>query len=150
MTKLDNALMGITKLGIDTSPFIYFIERHPVYLALMQNIIQQIDADKMMGYSSVITMTEVLVHPKKLNQLAIEKKYRQLLQNSRNFELIAIDENIAEHAADLRARYNLRTPDSLQIAATYQVGCQAFLTNDKRLKNVSELRIIVLDDLLDL
>jgi len=148
MTKLDKALMGITKLGIDTSPFIYFIERHPIYLALMQKIILQIDADKMMGYSSVITMTEVLVHPKKLNQHQLEKKYRLLLQNSRNFELIAIDENIAEHAADLRASYNLRTPDSLQIAATYQVGCQAFLTNDKRLKNVTELRIIVLDDLL--
>jgi predicted nucleic acid-binding protein len=54
---------------------------------------------------------------------------------------------IAEQSADLRARYNLRTPDALQIAATLSVGCQAFLTNDKKLSNVTELQVIVLDDL---
>jgi len=149
MNKLAQALTGITKLGIDTSPLIYFIERHPVYLAIMQEIIQQIDAGKIIGYSSVVTLTEVLVHPKQLKQLTIEEKYRTLLQNSRGFELIPIDANIAEKAAELRAHYNLRTPDTLQLAATYDVGCQAFLTNDKDLKKVTELRIILLDDLLE-
>jgi hypothetical protein len=28
MTKLADALAGVTKLGLDTSPFIYFVERH--------------------------------------------------------------------------------------------------------------------------
>ncbi len=149
MNKLEQALTGITKLGIDTSPFIYFIERHPVYLAIMQEIIQKIDAGKIIGYSSVVTLTEVLVHPKQLKKLTLEKKYRNLLQNSRNFELIPIDANIAEQAAELRAHYNLRTPDTLQLATIYEVGCQAFLTNDKDFKNVTELRIILLDDLLE-
>jgi predicted nucleic acid-binding protein len=49
---------------------------------------------------------------------------------------------------DLRARYPVRTPDALQIAAALSNGCQAFLTNDKRLKPVSELKILVLDDIL--
>jgi predicted nucleic acid-binding protein len=149
MNKLAQALTGITKLGIDTSPFIYFIERHPVYLAIMQDIIQQIEAGKIIGYSSVITLTEVLVHPKRLKKLTLEEKYRNLLQNSRNFKLIPIDANIASQAAELRAHYNLRTPDTLQIAATDEVGCQAFLTNDKDLKKVTERRIILLDDLLE-
>jgi hypothetical protein len=32
MTRLDEALAGVTTLGFDTSPFIYFIERHPTYI----------------------------------------------------------------------------------------------------------------------
>jgi len=37
---VDQALIGVTKLGLDTSPFIYFIERHPVYQTLTQGVSQ--------------------------------------------------------------------------------------------------------------
>jgi predicted nucleic acid-binding protein len=39
-------------------------------------------------------------------------------------------------------------PDALQIAAVLSAGCEAFLTNDKKLKQTAELRVIVLDDLI--
>lgn len=67
--------------------------------------------------------------------------------NSENFALVPIDYAIAEQAADLRARYNLRTPDALQIAAALSAGCQAFATNDRQLQRVTELSIVILDDL---
>jgi predicted nucleic acid-binding protein len=50
-------------------------------------------------------------------------------------------------AAELRARYNLRTPDALHIACAIDTGCDAFLTNDTGIKRVNEIRILVLDDL---
>ena len=142
----DTVLMEVTRLGFDTAPFIYFVERHPVYLPLLRNIITQIDQGTLQGYGSVITLTEVLVHPKRNGKIALEKEYRNLLQNSRNFELIPIDADIADRAAELRSRHNLRTPDALQIAATLSVGCEAFLTNDKQLMRVDEIHVIVLDD----
>ena len=49
------------------------------------------------------------------------------LVNSANFETVFIDTSVAESAADLRARYNLRTPDALQIAVAFEKGCEAFL-----------------------
>ncbi len=147
MIKLDLALTSITRLGLDTSPFIYFVERHATYLNLVKEIIHRIDNHSLQGYSSVVTLTEVLTQPKRLQQVTIEKSYRDLLLNSRNFHLIPIDHVIAEQAADLRARYNLRTPDAMQIAAALAMRCQAFLTNDKRLKSVTELQILVLDEL---
>jgi len=148
MTDFETALDGITRLGIDTAPFIYFIERHPLYLQSVQNIIHKIDAGMPEGYSSVITLTEVLTRPLHIHNAFLECEYRSLLQNSRNFRLITVDAGIAGHAAELRSRYNLRTPDALQIAAVLSVGCDAFLTNDKKLRQITELRIIVLDDLL--
>ncbi|MCI5149129.1 MAG: PIN domain-containing protein, partial [Candidatus Electrothrix sp. MAN1_4] len=68
--------------------------------------------------------------------------------NSRNFELVQIDEEIAERASELRSSYNLRTPDALQIAAALSADCEVFLTNDKKLKQVKDIRVIVLNDCL--
>ena len=147
MILLDAALANITNLGLDTSPFIYFIERNQTYVAIMREIFRRIDSGVFEGCSSAITMTEVLVQPKKNQNLVLERQYSDLLMHGRNFTLISIDPQIAGSAADLRARYNLRTPDALQVAAALQAGCEAFLTNDKGLQRVTELRVLVLDEL---
>jgi predicted nucleic acid-binding protein len=70
-----------------------------------------------------------------------------LLINAANFQTLPIDIKTATSAADLRARYNLRTPDALQVATAIAAGCDAFLTNDAALQCVSELRVLVLDQL---
>ena len=95
----------------------------------------------------MVALTEVLTKPKKVGDTKTECEYRDLLLHSRNFKLIQIDSTVAERAADLRARYSLRTPDALQIAAALETGCQAFLTNDMQLKRVTELRVLILDEL---
>jgi PIN domain-containing protein len=53
----------------------------------------------------------------------------------------------ASLAAEIRAHYNLKLADFFQIAAAMAAGCGAFLTNDSALKQVSEITIIVLDEL---
>jgi len=139
MTSLDTAVADVTKLGFDTSPFIYFIERNPSYLPVTREIFRRVDTGAFVGYSSTITVTEVLVHPKKRPNRLLEREYRDLLLYGRNFTLISIDVDVAESAAELRARYNLRTPDALQIAAARHASCEAFPTNDLSLQRVTEL-----------
>ncbi len=39
MTKLSQALAGVTKLGFDTSPVIYFIEANAQYDALVTEVL---------------------------------------------------------------------------------------------------------------
>src|SRR5205807_2715038 len=127
MIKLDEALAAVTALGLDTPPFIYFIEQHPSYLTVVREIFRRVDSMAIAGYSSVITLTEVLTQPKRLQNSTVESEYRNLLLDSRNFHLVPIDYSIAESAASLRARYRLRTPDALQLAAALTLGCEAFL-----------------------
>lgn len=81
------------------------------------------------------------------NNTQLQQEYRDLLLRSDHFEVTSIDTIIAERAAALRARYSLRTPDALQIAAALISGCQAFLTNDAKLDRVVELRVLVLETL---
>lgn len=147
MTKLYHALQGIQRLAVDTAPVIYFIEANPRYDALVSEIFQRISNGGMDGMCSVITLTEVLVQPLRHGDQQLAQDYADLLLHSQHFATVSIDASAAATAAELRARYNLRTPDALQISAARKNGCQAFLTNDTALSRVTEIRILVLDEL---
>ncbi len=147
MTDVETALASVTHLGLDTAPIIYFVEAHPQYDTVVTEIFQRIDRKSVVGVTSVITLTEVLTQPLRHQAADLHQQYRDLLMNSENFALVPIGPVIAEQAAALRARYNLRTPDALQIATAVSAGCQAFVTNDRQLQRVTELSIIILDDL---
>lgn len=147
MIKLDDALETVTFLGLDTSPFIYFIERNPLYVDLVREIFRRLNDGDFQACSSVITLAEVLVQPFRQGDRMLADKYRDFLFNGNNFQLLPINASTAEHAAELRARYGLRTPDALQIAAALDTGCEAFLCNDAGLRRVKELRVLILDDL---
>ena len=54
---------------------------------------------------------------------------------------------VAEIAAELRAQHNIRTPDALQLATAMDSGCEAFLTNDRSLKRVKDIDVLLLDEL---
>jgi predicted nucleic acid-binding protein len=67
-------------------------------------------------------------------------------KDSVNTRYVRVDA-VAEKAAEVRARYNLKLTDSLQIAAAIAAGCDDFLTNDSALKRVSGITILALGDL---
>jgi predicted nucleic acid-binding protein len=147
LMKLDDALQNVNLVGLDTSPFIYFVERNSLYVDIMREIFTRLTNGDFRAYSSVITLTEVLVQPLRQNNQILTGEYRNLLYNGINFKLLSINSSIAETAARLRAQYNLRTPDALQIATALENGCDAFLCNDKNLKRVTELKILILDEI---
>jgi predicted nucleic acid-binding protein len=145
--KISDALEGIQRLYTETAPLIYYVEENPTYVAKMDAIIEAIEDRPIEAVSSVITLTEVLTHPLKLGNARLVQQYRDILLNSREFRLLPITSRIAESAADLRARYNLRTPDALHVAAGIDARCDAFLTNDAGIKRVTEIAVLVLDEL---
>lgn len=132
--KLDEMLQGVSALGFDTAPIIYFVEAHPSYDAITTSVFSRIESGEITGITSVISLCEVLVHPIRDKHTDLQNRYREILLGSSNFYTRNINSVIAETAARLRASYNLRTPDALQIAAALENNCQAFLCNDKNLK----------------
>jgi predicted nucleic acid-binding protein len=61
-------------------------------------------------------------------------------------ELVLIDVSAAviERATDLRAKYNLKTPDALHYATAIEIGATVFLTGDRDLSRCSEVLVEVL------
>ncbi len=110
-------------------------------------MLRRVDAGIVSGVASVVTLTEVLTKPMQIGNQRLERDYRSLLLHSRHVSLVAVDTTIAKRAADLRARWGIRTPDALQIATAVESDCQAFLTNDHRLRRVTDIQVFALDDL---
>ncbi len=113
----------------------------------MRIIFSLVDSGKIEVVTSVITLTEVLTKPLKSMNRKLEREYIDLLLTSRNMQLIAINPAIASRAAHLRAQYNLKTPDALQVAAAIETDCQVFLTNDASIRRVKEIAVLMVDDL---
>ncbi len=145
--KIADALENITLLAFDTAPLIYFIERNANYLERMRNIMQQVNAGQPNGLVSVLVLSEILVYPMKTNDLELAQKYETMLINSENFSLIIVNHDVAKKAAELRAQYNLKTPDALHLATAIVSGADAFLTNDNGFKRVAAIKILILDEL---
>lgn len=145
--KIDTALGAARRLYVDTAPLIYYFEVNPAYIAKMDRIFDLFTASPLVAFSAVHILTEIMVKPLRTGNQALAAEYRDILVNSAVYTLVSITVPIADAAADLRARYNLRTPDALHVAAALSSGCDAMLTNDTQLKRVHELPILVLDEL---
>jgi predicted nucleic acid-binding protein len=88
------------------------------------------------------------VQPFRQQDEDLEAAYRDILANAENFTIYPITSEIAESAARLRANYDIRTPDALQVATALASNSDIFLTNDKKLKKVAEITVLTLPDLL--
>lgn len=148
MTTIFEALSSIRSLGFDSDCIIYFLDPNPDFDQKMTAIFQEIVSGRIIGLTSTLTLTEGLVRPLRESDTDLAQRYRNLLLNSSDFQVMPINAAIAEIAAELRARYNLRTPDALQVATAIYAGCDAFLTNNgKHFRRVTELQVLVLNEL---
>jgi predicted nucleic acid-binding protein len=145
--KIADALRGVRKLGIDTLAFIYLVEQHPTYIARVRSIFQYVQSGSIRASGCVIALTEVLTLPLRNQKHGLVQSYQNILSNSADLSLIPVDSRVAEEAAELRALYNLKTPDALHVASAIQSGCDAFLTNDRNLTRVQKISVLIIDDL---
>lgn len=134
-------------VGLDTAPLIYFIEEHPHYAHIVDPFFEALERHELRVVTSIITLLEVLVNPIKQNDVRMTTKYRNILLKTRDLSMIALSPSIAEEAARLRAVYKLHTADAVEVATALNSKAAFFLTNDKRLAIVSDVKVLVLDDL---
>jgi len=55
--------------------------------------------------------------------------------------LAEVSPAVIEAATELRARYNLRTPDAIHFATAVEVGAHVFLTGDQSFSRCSEVPV---------
>lgn len=132
---------------LDTAPLIYFIEGHSVYKPVLAPLFTFNDQSGFVFVTSTITLLEVLVKPLREGKTIIAKQYRDTITNAPGVEIIDMSTAVAETAARLRATYNLKTPDSIQLATALEAKADYFLTNDVKLKVISELITVTMDEL---
>lgn len=140
--------LGPGPVALDTAIFIYFIEEHPQFLPQVLPLFEAADAGRRELVTSGLTLLEVLVVPYRRRHLAVAERYEVLLTRSRGVRLVELSRDQLRAAAQLRAASGAKTPDALQIVAAISAGCRTFVTNDRRMPQISGLRVIQLSTVL--
>ncbi|MBN1815270.1 MAG: type II toxin-antitoxin system VapC family toxin [Anaerolineae bacterium] len=146
MGELTQALASHTIIGVDTAPFIYLWERHPRYFDLSETLFRHLQNPDVQGITSIVTLIEACVLPQRQGRLDLVQAYERALLHSQQVQMLPVDAAVARQAVALRARYDVRVPDAVQIAAALEAGATAFVTNDRRLLKVQELQVLLLDE----
>ena len=141
-------LLDSARIYIDTSVVIYTIEINRNYWQLLQPLWQKFQAGQIELITSELTLMESLVIPFRQSNVNLIDTYEQLLLSS-VLQLIPISQTILRESARLRAiTPSLRTPDAIHAATAVTSGCTQFLTNDRQLRTVVNLPVVILDEVL--
>ena len=133
-------------IGVDTSLFIYFIEENPYYVRPLKDFFQKNKEGENKIVTSTITLLELLVKPLKQSRDDLVDEYKKIFEESENIELINLNPEISEISAKIRAKNGIRIPDAVQIGTSIYSHANFFLTNDKRLKSIENISIVILDE----
>jgi predicted nucleic acid-binding protein len=146
--KLRRAVEKHKIIGLDTAPFIYFIENVAPYADLLDPVFSLVENHALSAVTSTVTLAEILTKPFADKNFSLADEIKFTLKSFSSLSLASIDEKLGEAAALIRARYKIRLPDALQVAAAIQREATLFLTNDKRVKKVDAVQVLVLSDFL--
>ena len=135
------------KIALDSSCFIYQIEENLKYLELTKIIFEELlPQNKIEAIVSTLIIAEILTKPDRMNRRDLALDYKDLILNLPNLSIFAPEEQICDGAALFRAKYNFRTPDSIHIATAIDQNASAIIGNDRRWKQVKEIKTIILED----
>ncbi len=132
---------------VDTSTVIYSVEKFPEYLPLLAPLWLRLQAGEIEIISSELILMETLVLPLRNSDPMLINAYEQLLSSS-EMRLIPISQSILRQAANLRATTSLKTPDAIHAATALSISCNQFLTNDKGFRSITDLPVVILNEVL--
>lgn len=144
MGSLNLPLSGV--VYVDTSPVIYTVEQHPDYFALLDPLWAASESGQIQVVSSEMILLETLTGALKRNDPQLIADYEKVLTAS-ELNLIPISSALLRDAARLRASVNIKTPDAIHAATALASGCDLLITNDKDLKRITALNVIILSEI---
>jgi predicted nucleic acid-binding protein len=146
--KLRRAVEKHKVIGLDTALFIYYIEDVAPYADLLDPVFRLLEDHALRAVTSTVTLAEILTKPFADKNFSLADEIKFTLKSFSSLSVASLDEGLAEAAALIRARYTIRLPDAVQVATAVQREATLFLTNDKRVKKVDALEVLVLSDFL--
>ncbi|MCY7276931.1 MAG: PIN domain-containing protein [Phormidesmis sp. CAN_BIN44] len=131
---------------LDTSPFIYYFERNAAFFPYVERLFNEVHEQEAGIISSIVTFIEIATLPARLGNQELVEQYRAYFMNSSRVRLLPVDQTIAEESIALRARYQLKTPDAIQLGTA--IACQAdyIVTNDRQWKQLTSQTVLTVEE----
>lgn len=137
---------GVPLYGIDTMLFVYHFEGNERFGPGAGRLLAAAEAGQCRLVTSVLTLFEVMVVPKRLGAVELCRRYRDLFASFPNLSVLPVGEDVAEAASDLAAAHELRAPDAIHVATALRAGAAGFVTEDRRLRRVRGIEVLSLEE----
>ena len=130
---------GATVL-VDTAPWIYVLQDHATFAPRFLGLFEAAERGQIQLALSTITLAEVLTGPYQAGQTALAKRYETALNA---YPVVPMSASVVTLAAQLRAQYRLKLPDTVQLATALDMGASAFVTHDRDFSAVQGLPVLM-------
>ncbi len=139
-------MTGYRRIFLDTAPIIYFLDESSPLRVKTEQILADMLGDNGELVTSVVSCMEYLVHPyRRQDSNAIRALWRFV--DGCGIQVADITKSTAEKAAQIRAGFpSFKSMDAMQLAAAQINGCDVFLTNDKQLRQFTEIQCYLVED----
>nr|VFK40011.1 MAG: Predicted nucleic acid-binding protein, contains PIN domain [Candidatus Kentron sp. SD]VFK45163.1 MAG: Predicted nucleic acid-binding protein, contains PIN domain [Candidatus Kentron sp. SD]VFK79358.1 MAG: Predicted nucleic acid-binding protein, contains PIN domain [Candidatus Kentron sp. SD] len=131
---------------LDSCIWIYFFEDHPRYAGPIATLLTQWIERGAILLSSELSLLEIKTLPLRLGKKAVVAEYQLYLNNFPGLLLVPVERAILNRAANLRARYRLKTPDAIILATGLERGATRAFTNDRGWKSIEGMEVVRLSD----
>jgi predicted nucleic acid-binding protein len=115
------------KVFLDSCIVIYLIEGTMLQRAVLNQVLEA--AERPLALSQLARM-ECLVKPVRDRDKSLVDLYETFFALP-ELQFLDVTRQTVDLATSLRAKYNVKTPDALQLASAVCGGCDLFLTGDK-------------------
>lgn len=144
MRKNSNVYRG-KRVAIDTMLMIYVLEHHPQYMQVVAEIFE--DAQSVICSSFLFGELFAGLY-KRGDQKAVDT-ILSYVEDAEQLEVYSFDYATSLVFAKIRGQHpSYSSPDCIHLATALQFEADVFITNDKKLKNLSGLKVMNLQDLI--
>ncbi len=131
------------RLYLDANTIIYSIEGLPEFRLAALAWIERAEANRGVVITSRLSRLECRVKPLRENNTNLLERFDGFFSRE-GLELVEVSADVVEHATELRARYNFRSPDAIHLATALLAKADVFLTGDQNLGRCPGLTVEVL------
>lgn len=139
-------LRKFKRVALDSMIFIYQFGKHPRFYPFVYYIFSLLNKKKLYVFTSLISLIETISFSELEVKPELIESYKNFFIKTENLETVNPNFEIADQAASLRRKYDLRTPDVIQLATAMISKAEVFITNDDRFRKIKELPILLLKD----
>ena len=139
---LTDLVAGNKCIALDSCILIYHLEGDERFAPAAREIIEVLEAGRTRAIISTLALLEIQVAPYRRKAEDLADSYYALLRQLKNCRWVDMTYEIADRAAQLRAKYRLATPDAIHVATAIESGAAAFVTNDSDLPEMDEIQLV--------
>jgi predicted nucleic acid-binding protein len=134
------------RIALDSNVLIYLLEGQGRLAEAAAGIVDSIDSGDRDAVMSAIGLTEILAGPAIAGDAQAFELTAEALRDSR-IEVVPLDGATAEDAAWIRGSIGVSLADSIHLATARNADATAFVTNDRRIRPIPRLSVVLLADL---